>query len=160
VQVHDAEIEGEARAQAVGGLQGAPLAGLESLDATHARQVEAGGPGLLLALDALHEAGVVHGVGFDEDVATVVQAEESDAVVAEVRDEVVRDRDVSEVAAAEDSPVEDESGVPAGARQVALSAPADGLVVTLFPDSGERYLSKLNREWMQEQGLLENGDEA
>jgi hypothetical protein len=26
-------------------------------------------------------------------------------------------------------------------------------VVTLFPDSGERYLSKLNRQWLSEQGL-------
>ena len=33
----------------------------------------------------------------------------------------------------------------AGARQVAAELGEDGLVVTLFPDSGERYLSKLNR---------------
>ena len=43
----------------------------------------------------------------------------------------------------------------AGARQVAQSLGADGLVVTLFPDSGERYLSKLNKEWMGEKGLLD-----
>ncbi|HKQ60567.1 MAG TPA: cysteine synthase family protein [Candidatus Polarisedimenticolaceae bacterium] len=43
----------------------------------------------------------------------------------------------------------------AGARQVAESLPADALVVTLFPDSGERYLSKLNRRWMSEKGLLD-----
>ena len=42
----------------------------------------------------------------------------------------------------------------AGARQVAGRLPADALVVTLFPDSGERYLSKLNREWLEERGLL------
>jgi len=42
-----------------------------------------------------------------------------------------------------------------GARQVAAELPEDGLVVTLFPDSGERYLSKLNRDWMSEQGLLD-----
>lgn len=41
----------------------------------------------------------------------------------------------------------------AGARQVAASLPADSLVVTLFPDSGERYLSKLNRTWLEEHGL-------
>ncbi|NIP14052.1 MAG: hypothetical protein GWM88_04705 [Pseudomonadales bacterium] len=42
----------------------------------------------------------------------------------------------------------------AGARQVAASLPEDALVITLFPDSGERYLSKLNREWMREHDLL------
>ena len=42
----------------------------------------------------------------------------------------------------------------AGARQVAEGLGADALVVTLFPDSGERYLSKLNEEWMAAQGLL------
>jgi cystathionine beta-synthase len=41
----------------------------------------------------------------------------------------------------------------AGARQVARSLPEDALVVTLLPDSGERYLSKLNREWMAKQGM-------
>ncbi|MEM7480869.1 MAG: cysteine synthase family protein [Acidobacteriota bacterium] len=41
------------------------------------------------------------------------------------------------------------------ARQVAERESADALVVTLFPDSGERYLSKLNKEWMTENGLLE-----
>ena len=29
------------------------------------------------------------------------------------------------------------------------------LIVTLFPDSGERYLSKLNDEWLQQHGLLD-----
>jgi cystathionine beta-synthase len=42
-----------------------------------------------------------------------------------------------------------------GARQIAESLGEDGLVVTLFPDSGERYLSKLNHEWMKEQGLVD-----
>ena len=45
----------------------------------------------------------------------------------------------------------------AGARRVAESASADALVVTLFPDSGERYLSKLNPEWLEAKGLLEDG---
>jgi cystathionine beta-synthase len=44
----------------------------------------------------------------------------------------------------------------AGARQVARTLGEDGLVVTLFPDSGERYLSKLNKTWMREKGLLED----
>ncbi len=42
----------------------------------------------------------------------------------------------------------------AGARRVARGLPADAVVVTLFPDSGERYLSKLNREWMRAHSLL------
>ncbi len=42
-----------------------------------------------------------------------------------------------------------------GARLVAERLGDDGLVVTLFPDSGERYLSKLNQDWMREQGLLD-----
>jgi cysteine synthase len=37
---------------------------------------------------------------------------------------------------------------------VAREAPADALVVTLIPDSGERYLSKLNASWMGQKGLL------
>ena len=42
----------------------------------------------------------------------------------------------------------------AGACKVAESLPDDAIVVTLFPDSGERYLSKLNEDWMTEKGLL------
>jgi cystathionine beta-synthase len=41
-----------------------------------------------------------------------------------------------------------------GARRVAREAPGDALVVTLIPDSGERYLSKLNASWMGQKGLL------
>jgi cystathionine beta-synthase len=44
----------------------------------------------------------------------------------------------------------------AGARQVAQSLGEGALVVTLLPDSGERYLSKLNKTWMQEKGLLDD----
>jgi cystathionine beta-synthase len=53
----------------------------------------------------------------------------------------------------------------AGARIVAnrietgvgsMEVPADeAFIVTLFPDSGERYLSKLNEEWMREKELLD-----
>ena len=42
----------------------------------------------------------------------------------------------------------------AGARRVARELPDDAFVVTLFPDSGERYLSKLNKEWLARNGLL------
>jgi cystathionine beta-synthase len=44
----------------------------------------------------------------------------------------------------------------AGARRIAQALPADALVVTLLPDSGERYLSKLNTAWLREKGLLED----
>jgi cystathionine beta-synthase len=43
----------------------------------------------------------------------------------------------------------------AGALQVARGLPEDAFVVTLFPDSGERYLSKLNEDWMRDKGLLD-----
>jgi len=39
------------------------------------------------------------------------------------------------------------------ARELARTLPADALVVTLIPDSGERYLSKLNPDWMKAKGL-------
>lgn len=41
----------------------------------------------------------------------------------------------------------------AAARQVARRQAEDDLVVTLLPDSGERYLSKLNKDWMAEHGI-------
>ncbi|HVR99509.1 MAG TPA: cysteine synthase family protein [Thermoanaerobaculia bacterium] len=47
----------------------------------------------------------------------------------------------------------------AGARQVAESVES-GLVVTLFPDSGERYLSKLNKSWLKEKGLIGSEPES
>ena len=40
------------------------------------------------------------------------------------------------------------------ARELARRLPAEALVVTLLPDSGERYLSKLNPDWMGPRGLL------
>lgn len=43
----------------------------------------------------------------------------------------------------------------AAARQIARSMDEDGLVVTLLPDSGERYLSKFNKQWLTEKGLLD-----
>lgn len=43
----------------------------------------------------------------------------------------------------------------AGARRVAEENAdrEDALVVTLLPDSGERYLSKFNQRWLEEKGL-------
>jgi cystathionine beta-synthase len=43
----------------------------------------------------------------------------------------------------------------AGALQVAKDLPDDAIVVTLLPDSGERYLSKLNHKWLKEHGILD-----
>jgi cystathionine beta-synthase len=42
-----------------------------------------------------------------------------------------------------------------GARRVAERLGPEAFVVTLFPDSGERYLSKLNDRWMRDKGLLD-----
>ncbi len=42
----------------------------------------------------------------------------------------------------------------AGAREIARELGNDALVVTLIPDAGERYLSKLNREWLAARDLL------
>jgi len=44
----------------------------------------------------------------------------------------------------------------AGAQEVAGRVGEDSLLVTLFPDSGERYLTKLNEEWLRDQGLVRN----
>ena len=41
----------------------------------------------------------------------------------------------------------------AGAASIARELGHEAMVVTLFPDSGERYLSKLNRQWLDEHGL-------
>ncbi|MFP3941271.1 MAG: PLP-dependent cysteine synthase family protein, partial [Thermoanaerobaculia bacterium] len=46
------------------------------------------------------------------------------------------------------------------ARGVAAGLPEDALVVTLLPDSGERYLSKLNKDWLAEHGIRIDGGEA
>jgi cystathionine beta-synthase len=43
----------------------------------------------------------------------------------------------------------------AGGRQIAAAQPEGSLVVTLLPDSGERYLSKINEAWMRDKGLLD-----
>jgi cysteine synthase A len=51
--------------------------------------------------------------------------------------------------------VEPSSGAAAaGARRVARELPGSAVVVTLFPDSGERYLSKMNKQSLGQHGLL------
>ena len=43
----------------------------------------------------------------------------------------------------------------AGTLKVAEGLSKDDLIVTILPDRGERYLSKLyNDDWMRSQGLL------
>jgi cystathionine beta-synthase len=44
------------------------------------------------------------------------------------------------------------------ARELARTLPDDAVVVSLLPDSGERYLSKLNEEWLRAKGLLAAGE--
>src|SRR5687767_4052791 len=39
------------------------------------------------------------------------------------------------------------------AVEIAKALPKDALVVTLLPDTGERYLSKFNLAWMEYKGL-------
>jgi cystathionine beta-synthase len=46
--------------------------------------------------------------------------------------------------------------VAVGARGVAEQASPEDVIVTLFPDSGERYLSKMNDAWLRENGLLDD----
>ena len=42
----------------------------------------------------------------------------------------------------------------AGAMRVAAKMSPEDLVVVLLPDTGTRYLSKLNKDWLQSKGLL------
>lgn len=41
------------------------------------------------------------------------------------------------------------------ACEVARQSPPDAVIVVLLPDTGERYLSKLNRKWLLEHGLID-----
>ncbi len=69
-------------------------------------------------------------------------------------DDATAYRSVFEVARSEAILTGSSGGAAAfAARAVARTLPDDALVVTLFPDSGERYLSKLNPEWMAARGL-------
>ena len=52
------------------------------------------------------------------------------------------------------------AGISCGAAcfaaiNIAREMKPDQIVVTIFPDSGERYLSKLNEDWLRENGLLD-----
>ncbi|MGE0639006.1 MAG: PLP-dependent cysteine synthase family protein [Thermoanaerobaculia bacterium] len=76
-----------------------------------------------------------------------------------VVDDATAYRSVFEVARTEAIFTGSSGGAAAyAARELARRLPADALVVTLFPDSGERYLSKLNREWLEEHRLVEPGE--
>ncbi len=55
------------------------------------------------------------------------------------------------------------SGSSAGAAvhaavELAATLPEDALVVTLLPDTGERYMSKFNEGWLRDQGLTKAAD--
>lgn len=41
----------------------------------------------------------------------------------------------------------------AAAVKIAKEAPSNSVIVVLLPDTGERYLSKLNKEWFEKHGL-------
>jgi cysteine synthase len=43
----------------------------------------------------------------------------------------------------------------ARAKQVASRVDDDAVLVTRFPDSGERYLSELDQDWLRDQGLID-----
>jgi cystathionine beta-synthase len=43
----------------------------------------------------------------------------------------------------------------AGAMKVAERMKPEQLVVVILPDTGTRYLSKLNEEWLRSKGLLD-----
>jgi cystathionine beta-synthase len=45
--------------------------------------------------------------------------------------------------------------IAGGGTEAPAAKAEDALIVTLFPDSGERYLSKLNEDWLREHGLLD-----
>ena len=96
-------------------------------------------------VDGIGEDFLPESVWFDyiDDVITIDDREAYRATMELARSEAIFGGSSSGAAAA-------------GARRVAESLPADAMVVTLFPDSGERYLSKLNEKWMREKGLLDD----
>ncbi|MBW3581460.1 MAG: cysteine synthase family protein [Euryarchaeota archaeon] len=102
--------------------------------------------------DQIHQY-LIDGIGEDfmpktvwwdyiDDIVTVSDKEAYDAVFELARKEAIF--------------VGSSGGAAAvGAKKVAAGLPDDAIVVTLFPDSGERYLSKLNEEWLREKGLID-----
>ncbi len=93
-------------------------------------------------IDGIGEDLMPESVWFDyiDEVITVTDQDAYDAVFELARKEAIFTGSSGAAAAV-------------GARQVAENLGEDSFVVTLFPDSGERYLSKLNEAWLREQGL-------
>ena len=94
---------------------------------------------------------LIDGIG-EDFVPTSVWLEYVDEVITVTDDEAYRA--VFELTRKE-SIFTGSSGAAAAvaARRVAAELDETHLVVTLFPDSGERYLSKLNEEWLAKHGL-------
>jgi cystathionine beta-synthase len=110
--------------------------------------------GKLPAADQIHQY-LVDGIGEDFLPSTVWWDAIDDVVTVDDRTAY---RATLELASTEAIFCGSSSGAAAAAaRQIASRLSAESLVVTLFPDSGERYLSKLNKRWMAEKGLLDKG---
>jgi len=110
--------------------------------------------GKLPPADQIHQY-LIDGIG-EDFMPTTVWWDYIDEIVT--IDDRSAYRAVFELARKESILVGSSAGAAAaGARQIAAKADPNALVVTLFPDSGERYLSKLNPDWLREKGLLEDG---
>ena len=109
--------------------------------------------GKLPPADQIHQY-LIDGIG-EDFMPTTVWWDYIDEIIT--IDDKTAYRAVFELARKESILVGSSAGAAAaGARQVAEKAQPTSLVVTLFPDSGERYLSKLNPEWLRANGLLED----
>lgn len=109
--------------------------------------------GKLPPADKIHQY-LIDGIGEDFLPSTVWWDYIDDIVTI---DDKTAYRAVFELARKEAILVGSSAGAAAAAaRMIAVKAPDDAMVVTLFPDSGERYLSKLNPEWLRDKGLLED----
>ena len=110
--------------------------------------------GKLPPADQIHQY-LIDGIG-EDFLPTTVWWDYIDEIVT--IDDHAAYRAVFELARKEAIFVGSSSGASAaGARRVAERAGPEALIVTLFQDSGERYLSKLNPDWLKEKGLLEDG---
>jgi cystathionine beta-synthase len=110
--------------------------------------------GKLPPADQIHQY-LIDGIG-EDFLPTTVWWDYIDEIVT--IDDRSAYRAVFELARKEAIFVGSSSGASAaGARRVAERAGPESLIVTMFQDSGERYLSKLNPDWLREKGLLEEG---
>ncbi|HUR62594.1 MAG TPA: cysteine synthase family protein [Candidatus Thermoplasmatota archaeon] len=94
---------------------------------------------------------LVEGIGEDfmpqaldwKAVDDVVQVSDEDAFLAMAR--LVREEGIFAGSSS--------GAAVAGALQVARGLPRSALVVVILPDAGEKYISKFNLEWMEDNGL-------